>query len=114
MRYVFGPSVEYAKPDPVPPTPRPDAIVAIADLTESQVTLSITSPGSDFNYPAELRVYLIGQGLEMPADVEGYVVSELPVAIYHPTEFDAAPATITLPEVLPGAYVLQTVVGYVE
>lgn len=115
MRYVFGPSIEYARPEPVPTGPKADAIVTIAEVTDTTVTLSFTAPDPVYNHPAELRVYLVAQGLELPADVDGYLASGLPVCVCPVSEADVASATVSVPEVPKGVpHLLQTIVGYAE
>lgn len=115
MRYVLGPGfgpVTVASPDEPRPADKPDAIPTIGSVDAQTVTLQFPSAADAFVFPSEVRNYLIPSGSPLPATVDDYLASSLPVSI------DLFPAdgrdTISfgLPIVPPGDYLGQVVLGF--
>jgi hypothetical protein len=122
MRYVLGPSVASVGLTTVPPTPEPapapaaliDVECTIESAGDSGVVIVVPpyDPGSH-QAPAEFKVFLAPEGSTFPSDVHGWLSSAFAVST-----LDAAPVpagesvTVPVPVVAPGAYFLQTVLGF--
>ena len=122
MRYVLGPSVASVGLTTVPPEPpAPPAPVSLIDVevtiaSAGDTGVEIVVPAYDattHQAPAEYKVFLAPEGSTFPTDVHGWLSSPFAVST-----LDATPAAagetvnVPMPSVAPGAYFLQTVLGF--
>lgn len=124
MRYRLGKSfnldvIQVPPVDPNAPAVKVDVDEVILEVRENtlRVELPTTAPETH-NKLVELRVYLVPHDQQPPADVDGYLGSELPYSVVDVTalaQTTGGPVSIELPAVsrlVP--YFGQIVQGYEE
>jgi hypothetical protein len=122
MRYVLGPSMASVGLTAVPPEPAPapppavlhDVEVTIGQADDHGVVLVVPAfDPTTHQAAAEYKVFLAPEGSAFPADVHGWLGSPFPVSTLEHTPNPAGESvTVPMPTVPPGAYLLQTVLGF--
>lgn len=108
MRYRLGKTfaldvIQVPPTDPSDPVAKVDVEETILDVKENTLRLHLpTTSAETHNRLVELRVYLVPHDQQPPADVEGYLQSELPYSPVDVSAFAGAeggPVSIELPSV---------------
>jgi hypothetical protein len=129
MRYVLGPqlvgiAITADVPPPVVVTPPAPVSLIDVEITLGAVdaaakpeTVEVVIPAYDATThlpPAEVKIFLAPEGSTFPADVDGWLGSHFAVSTHEVTSVPATGETVKLevPTAPPGAYLLQSVIGY--
>ena len=115
MRYVLGASFNFAAvAPPAPPGAKADPALGFVGIEGTNV--NVTLPAYDLatcNKLMEIRAYLASSGTALPVDAPSYIASALVFTTADvSTVQTGAAVSIPLPEVAPGAYVGQLVLGF--
>jgi hypothetical protein len=122
MRYILGPSIASVGLSTVPPDPTPepgpvtlvDVDVTIASADDSGVAIVVPPfDATTHQAAAEYKVFLAPEGSTFPGDVHGWLASPFAVStVDHTADPAGSTIKVPMPIVPPGAYFLQTVLGF--